>query len=277
MLWPIYSFFSFHTATWVAPNQLTLIDADWCWLMMIDADWFWLVLIDANWFWLVLIDSDWCWLTLINAYWCWLVLIDSDWFWLMLIDADCSCLMLIGAVIVVVINADQCWLILIVSYWCWMMLFYWSISPEFSRSIFKWPLSCSLSIPQPGMSLHLPHLIPRKLFLNVKGEFWCSVRKVNGGQWRQVGMFPVNWNTLFSWADKSRIIYICSQSNIIQYYYGQISFFFSTLLKTKPTKQNILIYWAIFGPRLTKGALLRKPIPQKKLERYCKNCECCHS
>ena len=98
-----------------------------------------------------------------------------------------------------------------------------------------------------------------------------------GGQWRQVGMFPVNWNTLFSWADKSRIIYICSQSNIIQYYYGQISFFFSTLLKTKPTKQNILIYWAIFGPRLTKGALLRKPIPQKKLERYCKNCECCHS
>ena len=225
------------------------------------------------------------------------MLTGADWFWLMLIDADCSCLMLIGAVVVVVINADWFLLFLIDADWCWLMLFYWSISPEFSRSIFKWPLSCSLSIPQPGMSLHLPHLIPRKLFLNVKGEFllwrswppmtfntvyswgvlvfWCSVRKEVF--WRQVGMFPVNWNTLFSWADKSRIIYICSQSNIIQYYYGQISFFFSTLLKTKPTKQNILIYWAIFGPRLTKGALLRKPIPQKKLERYCKNCECCHS
>ena len=222
------------------------------------------------------------------------MLTGADWFWLMLIDADCSCLMLIGAVVVVVINADWFLLFLIDADWCWLMLFYWSISPEFSRSIFKWPLSCSLSIPQPGMSLHLPHLIPRKLFLNVKGEFllWRSwppmtfntvyswgvlVFCQKGGQWRQVGMFPVNWNTLFSWADKSRIIYICSQSNIIQYYYGQISFFFSTLLKTKPTKQNILIYWAIFGPRLTKGALLRKPIPQKKLERYCKNCECCHS
>ena len=116
------------------------------------------------------------------------MLTGADWFWLMLIDADCSCLMLIGAVVVVVINADWFLLFLIDADWCWLMLFYWSISPEFSRSIFKWPLSCSLSIPQPGMSLHLPHLIPRKLFLNVKGEFLL---------WRSWP--PMTFNTVYSW------------------------------------------------------------------------------
>ena len=113
-LWPSVTF----STVFYHPVHLrsSVIDADWCWLILIVACWCCLMLIDSDCRWMILTHAICCWLRLIDSTWFWFVLIWNDWFRLILIGAD-RCLFVADLLFL----CRLCWLKLFEADWFWLM------------------------------------------------------------------------------------------------------------------------------------------------------------